>query len=732
MPRLLMPRTDIARSLLGLVLLLVTRQAAWAGLCPVPVTHPAPFMPTHGGHTIVHVLADKARAWRSGISVFTGHVVLTYGTETIKAHIIRFNRITNTFTAVGHVRVRNAQGGLLRAHYLHMNRTTGHGVAKSVHFVLPGTGARGRAVMVILRGRTKTALTNTRYTMCPEGTRVWYINAQTLHLNYAKDVGTATQAKVVFKGVPIFYWPYITFPISTKRKSGFLSPRYGVVGDSGIALLVPYYWNLAPNYDLTTTPELLTRRGVLFRNFFRYLGPNYSGFDHLDYIPADRLYGGSRYAVNVTHNQTFNSYWWGLVNYNKTSDPGFYSDFSTSLALASQIDLPQLGEVGYSGRQLRLRIFSSTYELLDTTLPDTSQPYEELPGATIDMRLGTKPNELHYHFRGSAIRFIGGGGPAANRLDLYPSISLPLRWPAGFVDPKIGLRETDYWFSGPSTNPSTGQSTIYRTVPVVSVKNGLFLDRTFAGGGYQSLEPELYYVYIPYRNQQGIPIFDTAPAEFDYTDLFRTNSFFGPDRIVDANQATAALTTRIYSATGRERLRASLGEVYYFHKPIIYLAPQTQTLNRTSDLAAEAYARLSSKWYVRGTLEWNPNNDHTDAGDAYVEYRPQANAIVTLGHRFVRGIQEEVDLSTQWPVLTHWSVLVETSYSLMESMSLESYLGLQYNSCCWGASFYVGQQLGLNNTQSTAAMFEFTLNGLGSLGTPPVAPLTDHGFMLGP
>lgn len=719
-----MPRTVAARSSVGLLLLCLSFCSASAAVCsPVPA-HPSPFLGVHKGGKVAHVVADKARAFHNGLTVFSGHVILTYGAEVIHAHLIRFNRIKDTFTAVGHVRVTNGKGGLLRAHYLHMNRRTGHSIARGVHFVLPQSGARGHAVMVILRSRHKSDISNTRYTLCPEGTKVWYIKADRLHLNYKQDVGTATDAKVVFKGVPIFYIPYLSFPISSRRKSGFLAPRYGTASNAGITLSVPYYWNLAPNYDLTTTPEILSRRGLLLRNHFRYLGAGYAGSDYVDYIPTDRVYGGPRYALDLIHNQTFNPYWWASVNYNRVSDPAFYSDFSANFALASQIDLPQLGEIGYSGRRVRAQIVSSSYQLLDTTVGAAYQPYQELPGLFVQARNTAKPNVLHYGLRASAVRFLGGSGAPTDRVDLYPSLSLPMRWPAGFITPKVALRETDYSIAG--------QPSLYRTTPITSLKEGVMFDKALSGGGRATLEPELLYVYVPYRNQNNIPIFDTAPAPFTYTDLFRTNAVFGPDRIVDANQVTSGLTTRIYSATGRERLRASVGEIYYFHRPSIYVAPQTQVLNQVSDLAAEVYARLTKRWYARGSLAWNPDSGQTDEGDAYIEYQPRPNAIVTVGHRYIRGVQEQVDLSLQWPVTSRWSTLAETSYSLRQSASLESYLGIQYNSCCWGLSFYVGKTVGLNNTQFTTAMFEFTLNGLGALGSAPIIPLSQHGFMLGP
>ncbi len=717
-----MPRTVAARSSTGLLLSLLCVSSASAA-CPPPAARPAPFVAGHGSHKIVHVLADKARAFRDGVTVFTGHVVLTYGPETVRARRLRFNRRTNAFTALGHVRVTSTQGGEMRAHYLHMNRTMHRGVARGVHFILPHSNARGRAVMVVLRSRHKSDIKDTRYTMCPKGTKVWYINADRLHLNYTKDVGIATNARVVFKGVPIFYWPYLSFPISSKRKSGFLPPRYGTSSTSGIMLSVPYYWNLAPNYDLTTTPEVLARRGLLLRNYFRYLGPTYSGTDRIDYIPMDRVTGRRRYALDITHNQVFNPYWWASVDYNRVSDPAFYTDFSANFALLSQVDLPQLGQVGYSGRRLRLRLVGSSYQLLDTSVGGAYSPYEELPALLLRARGSDKPDRLHYGLKASAVRFVGGGAVPAKRIDLVPTLSYPLRWPAGFIDPKLAVRETDYWIAG--------QPTIRRTTPIAHLTDGLILERSLAGGGHQTLEPELSYLYVPYRNQQGIPLFDTAPAPFNYTDLFRTNSFFGPDQQVDANQLTAALSTRLYSSAGRERLRASIGEIYYFRKPSIYANYQTRALNRTSDLAAEAYARLSSHWYLRGSLAWNPTNDQTDEGDAYVEYRPKPNAIVTVGHRYIRGVQEQVDLSLQWPLFRRWTTLAETSYSLAQSASLESYLGIQYNSCCWGVGFYVGRTLGLNANQFTTAMFEFTLNGLGALGSAPVVPLSQHGFMLG-
>ncbi len=717
-----MLRTVAARSSAGLMLFLMSCSASAA--CPPIPPHPKPPLGAHPATGVVRVVADKDRTFKDGISVFSGHVVLTYGTETVRGHLLKFNRTRNTFTVVGHVQVTNGQGGVLKAHYLHLNRTTGDGVARVAHFALPASSARGRALVVILRGHHKSDISHARYSLCPEGTKVWYIDAHRLHLNYKRDVGIARNAKVVFKGVPIFYWPYLTFPISSKRKSGFLPPRYGTANNSGFSLAIPYYWNLAPNYDLTTTPEILARRGILLRNRFRYLGPGYSGSDTIEYIPYDRVYGGARYGLYLTHHQNFSRYWWADIDYNRVSDPTFYSDFSANLALVNEVDLPQLGTLGYSGRKVRARIEASAYQLLATGITPAYRPYAELPSIVLDAHNTGRPNRLHYALRASGVRFVGGNGPPVNRIDLYPSLSFPWRWPAGFLTPRLGLRTTEYRIGG--------QRSIQRTLPLAKLTGGLMLERSFAGGGHETLEPELSYLYVPYRNQNAIPVLDTAPAPFTYTDLFRSNTFFGPDRIVNANQVTAGLTTRVYGADGRKQLRASIGEIYYFQRPRVFLPSETQVLNRTSDLAAEVNARITRHWYTRGSLVFNPHDDHTEESNVYVEYEPRRNAIVAVGHRYIRGVQEEVNLSAQWPIADRWSTLAETSYSLSDSTSLESYLGIQYNSCCWGLGFYVGKSVGLNNTQFTTTMLEFTLNGLGAFGAaPPVTPLNQHGFMFG-
>ncbi|HET9122067.1 MAG TPA: LPS assembly protein LptD, partial [Acidiferrobacteraceae bacterium] len=630
--------------------------------------------------------------------------------------------------ARGHVLLSDTSGSQIRAPSLDLDPVTHAGHTGAMRFVVSGQHGRGAATSARFGKDGSAHLVGARYTTCPPGHASWFILTRKLTIDRKHNRAVARDARVDFKGVPIFYWPYLSFPTSSARKSGLLAPRYGVQGNSGIALALPYYWNIAPELDDTLTPNFYSRRGLDWENETRYLGKSYSGIVTWDYLRHDRVAGINRYLISWVHNQTLSPEWTTSVNYEKVSDPNYFTDFATTLAVASQTDLPQDLAFNYAGPVWTLTAEASRYQNLDLAVPASELPYSRLPG----IRFAAQPlfpnDSLHYRLSGEIDNFVGSSLVDGKRVDLYPRISYPMRSPDGFFVPTFGIRETDYALTGASVGPATH---LTRTLPIVSVDNGLYLDRAWDAGKYrQTLEPRLYYLYIPYVDQNNFPVFDTAAPDFNFANLFLPNRFFGADRVGDANQATLAVTSRLLDAKGSEKIRVSVGQIHYFTPQRVNL-PIGPIYENHSDWVAESRVHIIHSWYVRTGIQWDANDHVTKSSDLYLQYEPAPDRILNLGHEYIAGVQDEVVASAQWPVYRHWTAILENQYSLLSKANLESYYGIQYNSCCWAARVYFHRQLSPALQQVNSVMFQFELKGLARLGTPPINPLAEGAFVFG-
>lgn len=694
-----------------------------AAVCPEVKPRKRPSLVNQPEDQAVHIRADKVQLDVEGVNIFSGNAELRYGDQTVLADKITYDNSKDEIEASGNVRIRDEAGDEFITEFVRLGRQMGEGFTDSVVFILSGNGGRGDAKKVLFEGRARTQMENARYTACQPGQDDWFIIARALNLDYEKEIGTAWHAKIEFKGVPIFYWPYLSFPLGDARKSGFLAPRYGNSDKFGFFVATPYYLNIAPDFDTTVTPRFLSKRGLQLQNEARYLGPQYSGTVNYEFI-SDRVYGADRSVGTFKHQQVFNPYWSGVIDVRAVSDPDYLNDFGDNLAVASQTHLPRKVEADYGDSIWRVTTRTFTYQTIDKTLPAADRPYNRLPQILFSTELPAISGSPHYDFQGEVVNFQREVGVTGTRADLYPSISLPWRNESSFLIPKAGVRYTGYDLTGSDdARPS-------RTIGIFSLDSGLQFERA-AGNKQdftQTLEPRLFYLYVPYRNQDQLPNFDTGTADFIFSNLFRENRFSGADRIGDANQATIAVTSRLLDAAGGERLRASAGEIFYFHDQTVNL-PAGTINKKSSDLAAETYARLASDWYVRGGLQWDPDTKETERGSFYLQYHPSKDKIINIGHRYTPNVQEQVDFSTQWPISNQWSAVVSSSYSLSDDRNLESYVGVQYNACCWAARVYRHSRVDPNRIQINTLMFEFQLTGLGKTGMVPASPLGAGAFI---
>ena len=605
-------------------------------------------------------------------------------------------------------------------------------------FFLQERHGRGNADKLFLEGPQQYRLEQAYYTTCPTGNDDWYIKAGNLKIDEAEHVGVAKNASIIFKGVPILYTPWINFPVGENRKSGFLPPTFGNTGNSGFEFTLPYYWNIAPNYDATFSARGLSKRGAQLSSEFRYLNPSNFGEARFELLPDDQLKKDDRYALLFNNNYNFGNGYSGWLNFQRVSDDSYFRDLSTRIAFTSQVNLPREAVLNVATQPWWNATFrAQSFQTLQDPLAPQIPPYRRLPQLNL--------NAARQNIAGLDVsmgnEFVNFDHPSlitGTRFTAYPSISLPLQTSFAYFTPKIGGHFTHYSLN----QNTTGTQDINRLLPISSVETGLIFERssTFFGQNYtQTVEPKLYYLNIPFRDQSQIPNFDTAFADINFAQIFTENQFSGGDRINNANQLTVGIISRLLSDNGDERLRFSIGQRLQFVKQQVTLLPigagsSTTTTTTTttpasdpsSDILASISSRLSSQWLAEAGLQYHPSSGTGQKVGFGLRYQPEPGKVLNFGYRFVRDSLEQLDISTQWPLGGGWYGLGRYNYSLRDSRVLEALLGFEYNSCCWTLRL-VGHRFATATQASTTGVFiQLELNGLSRIGSNPLEVLRQN------
>jgi len=718
--------------------------------CPSTPALPMPastLTPEETSDDRVHVYADRAESKLNETTRFSGNVELGRGGLRLFADEAIYNQADNTLDANGHIHLHKEGGVTIVTPRLRYELDTERGAAENAQFALAAGAARGEAGLIRFEGRDALTLEGVHYTTCPPEQEDWYLRASELTLDKVSETGTAWNASIHFMHVPIFYSPYLSFPITEARKSGILTPFFGNSSNSGLILGVPYYFNLAPNYDDTLTLRVLEQRGAQALNEFRYLGKNYSGKLDLEYLPGDRVTDSDREALFYKHSQILSPRWSASADIQWVSDNSYFIDLGTSSTESSRTHLPRSLRLDYGGDIWRFSARAFTYQTLDATIPLADQPYQRLPQLVLTADSPSGPNRLRTSLESEWVSFYRPGDApdvpgvvepptAGQRLDLQPSVSLPLRNAYFYITPKAAYRYTSWRLrlNADVDNPSPDESPS-RSLPIYSLDSGLAFEREGRLGGQaytQTLEPRVYYVYIPYKNQDSLPVFDSALPDFNFYNFFRENRFIGADRVGDANQATFAITSRfLLPGSGSELARVSLGQVQYFADQQVNLPPGTVT-QANSDTIAEIYARLGQPWYLRSTMQWDNTVHETRNSGFYLYYRPESDRIVNLGWRYNNSLasvpDKQIDISTQWPLSSGWIGLARWNYSLPESRTIQAYAGLQYASCCWAFRLAGRQRLQPDSSVNNSLLFEFEFGGFSRMGETEDSPLKQGKF----
>ncbi len=674
-----------------------------------------------------------------------GTVRLRKRGKAVYADWLRYDQAANEIHARGNVRIEQ-RGDVMDGTELNFNMDTERGEMEKPRYRVQvnATNGRGEGERLVFEGPNKYRMLAGSYTSCDLGTDDWYLRARDFEIDKDRQIGTARDASVVFLGAPILYSPYLSFSLDRQRKSGFLAPTMGASGNSGTEFSLPYYWNIAPNRDATITPRVMAKRGVQLRNEFRYLDPLYRGEVRYEVLPDDRVKnGGTRSALSVVHNQTLGNGWAATLNVQKVSDGTYFTDLSTQIAATSQVLLPRTatlakgGALGSDGSWG----FSTVVQRWQTLQSDPLNPVTA-PYSTSQVNLAaSKPiaGIADSVFAGNVAQFTHPTLINGTRAVAYPSISVPLQTSFAYLTPKMGLHVTHYNFD--QTNTALPDQN--RTVPIFSAESGLVFERnmTLSGQGMvQTLEPKIFYVYIPTRNQNQLPVFDSGLQDINLATLYTENQFSGSDRINDANQVTTGLASRLLQDNGVERLRAGLAQRFYFKAQDVTLPGIAPRGSNNSDLLAALNGTIAPHWTADAGWQYTTDLSQTQRLNAGVRYQPEPGKVVNAAYRYTTGAQaaavgqtqtvvsalnpsntlRQVDLSGQWPLTRRVSAIARWNYSTADSRLIEGLAGFEYDGGCW-AFRVVAHSFATTATTSVNSFFmQLELNGVSKIGSNPV------------
>lgn len=702
----------------------IDRGLDWAQCHPWPRPAPLSFAAPPDELTVIDADGAVLEPDRNRI-LFSGDVAVRRQQRMLEADEVTYDEGSEELTARGRVYFEQPRFRLTADH-ARFNLAREEGEMSGVGYRLTDRGARGKAARARLQDPQRSHLEQVTYSTCAPGDDAWQLEAAQLDLDRETGTGVARDAKLRFKGVPFLYLPYASFPIDDRRKSGFLVPSIGSSERSGFDLATPYYFNIAPNMDATLTPRYLGRRGLLLGGEFRYLQPRHSGRIRAEVLPRDSAVAAgensTRGAFSYQASGTPAPRWGFDVDLNYVSDDRYLDDLGNSLAVTSARQLERRGDLTYAGDGWTALARAQYFQTVDPAIPDADRPYIRLPQLLFDLDRPDQAGGLTYLLRAEYVNFDHSNDTLVRgqRFDLAPALALPLVRPWGFLTPKATLHYTSYLLE----NQQPGwDDTPDRTLGTLSLDGGLFFERDtswFDTAMVQTLEPRLFYLYTPYQDQSELPDFDTAMVEFSFASLFRENRFSGSDRIGDANQLTAALTTRTLSGeTGQELFRASIGQIVYFRDRLVQLPGIPVMDDGASSLVGELAARMGDRWSSRASIQWNPYKESgaTEKAAVSLHYQDGDERIANLAYRLTDQVLEQTDLSGRWPVTPQVSLVGRWTYSLRNRVTNLAFAGIEYDACCWRIRL-VAQQLltGIDAEPTNSVLIQFQLKGLASLG----------------
>lgn len=711
-----------------------------------PIARNLPIRPLYSNIRIdpksTEVRADSTRIVDRKTTLFVGNVELVHGDESAVADEALYDQGASTVNLQGNTSLWGP-ALIWQGAKAFFDFDSKFGKLESGKYWLTDSPARGYADQIRESQEEKISrMIGAEYTTCPEGAEVWKFSASKIKLDRNTERGAATNAVLKVLDVPVFYLPYFSFPLSDTRKSGFLVPTFGTSTRSGTNIQLPYYVNLAPNYDLTLEPRIYSDRGLMMGGEARYLNEHGRSSVYVEVLPDDNMNNGNnRYAFKLQSQQYFDSNRGSLTAlYQTVSDKQYFEDFGSSLAVTSQVYLDRRLQTNYTNQYVYLTGLMQEYQSIDSAIPGWATPYRRLPQVYAQTMFPMISLHPYFYASSEFTYFDRPDSVTGTRIEIVPTLTLP--WVTSFaqIKPTIALRQANYLLSNTrspdgSATGATGKggnfpSDISRTIPYFSLDSQLFFERhvdLFGTKLLQTFEPHAYYLLVPKVDQHDIPIFDSALYDLSFQTLFMDNRFAGRDRIGDANQLTLGLTSRyVNMESGREIVRASLGQIYYFRDQSITLPGITTQSDATSDLVGEVSSNLTRALSARVTALWDPNTSDIDKAAFTVRYQPSSTAVINASYRRNRTPTiptdvDQTDFSFHLPITESISAVGRWNYALNTNQTLEYVGGLELESCCWGVRLVSRRYI--FNTQGqfdTAFFIQAEFKGLAGYGRSAV------------
>lgn len=686
----------------------------WA-LCPV---WPGPTLPVGPDHEVnaadapLRIEADVLDSAHARESLFSGRVLLQQGPRTLTADRLRHARDANLIRGEGEIRYTDASMEL-----------AGHGALldldadrirfDDIEFRLFGRRARGSAGALEATRGGPVVVTGVRYTTCPTESEAWSLRAPRLELDTERGVGVGRNVRVDFMGVPIFYSPWISFPLDDQRKSGFLVPDVGRSRNTGVDIRAPWYWNIAPDRDATITPRWMEDRGLQVATEYRYLFRRHQGQLDVEVLPKDRQRGNGRAFGAWLHLSEPAPGWQFQTDVQHVTDPLYFEELAGGLQRTIVTHLPRRAQLSYHGDRQSWFVRLDGWQTLDDAIPVAAHPYSRLPQLLWHARWPAGDHGPQFAVDSEAVYFHGNDAVRVSgaRVDFVPSATWILDGAGWHLVPRAAWRHTHYALG----DGLPGET---RALPVLSVDAALTFERALADARVQTLEPRVLWLRVPYRDQDALPLFDTSVPDFNLVQLFAANRFNGADRIGDTHQAALGVGSRTFSTeTGQQVMSLQFGRIRYFADRRVTLPGAAPDTDRWSDYLGEASVNLSSEWSSRIAVQYDPDSDRFERSLVQMRYHPSPDRLLNLGWRFRRGQIDQTDLSFAWPLGRRWNAVGRWNWSVDERRNIETFVGFEYQSCCWAIRVVSREYIATRAGDKTNSLYiQLELKGLANVG----------------
>lgn len=682
--------------------------------------------------------AEQASGSPQDVLHLVGNAEIRRGGSTLKADRITYTQATDAVEAQGSV-LLSRDGTTFRGEEASYRVDAQSGSMPQAEYTFENRGLRGCADSVEFVDGSHLTMSKATITSCPKDSNAWWVALDRLDLDQGDESAEGRWASLHLGGVPVLGFPWFDFPIGQSRKSGILTPSYSMSTSKGVQFSVPYYWNIAPNYDYTIAPNIMTKRGVMLENEFRYLQENFEGKINYDWLYHDRETDDSRYGMHIEHRYRRGGFQFGM-NYNRVSDDDYVDDFSGTIRESSENVLNQDFWMSYGQDFWTASARVTKNQALENK--GYWKPYERVPQLTLSAYKGNLYG-IEYTGKVEATRFTH---PSANRPDgdrfvIDQKVSYPLRGSWWFFEPKA--RWIGTWYNMDNGKPVAGDTVLKRhasrTLPILSADAGLIFDRETTWLGHaaeQTLEPRIFYAYIPYKDQSRLPVFDTTLSDLNIAQLFEESVFSGYDRISEGNQLTAAVTSRyLDSATGIEWFRGTIGERFYFADQKVGLEDfytntrQGVRTDSRSDLLGSVGMRITRSLTADATAQYSSSDGRFTRVYAGFRWNPRPSSTLSLYYRynyapgdFYNNIKQ-IDFGVQWPLTANLYAVGRWNYSFRSKHAIEALGGFEYHGDCWTLRAVMQRYVTSTDKYDNNFFIQLELNGLGSIGTNPISEL---------